>query len=242
MPESLLPSRDVGLKAHGMKKRLAFADRTRSIVQAATVVFAEHGFERTTTKQLALAAKVSPALLYEHFPSKEALYRAVLRQLIKDQDALLATLAVRRPGEEPDGATGLIVMLHSYFSACVLTNARDRNVTAHRLLLRSLASDGTYARLLYRRSLRNNVNGLATALDGARTHGQITGEAFSAPTAAAFIEHVGSMLLSTHLSDKPIALYTETGNELVKKAVFFCGRGLGLANETISRIYELRGL
>lgn len=223
-----------------MRKRLAFSDRTRSIVEAATSVFAEHGFERTTTKQIAQAARVSPALLYEHFPSKEALYRAVLRQLVKDQDALMARLAVRKPGEEADGATGLVMMLHSYFGACIIARAHEKDVTAHRLLLASLAGDGTYARLLYRRSLRNNVDGLSVALAGARASGALNGEELSAPTAAAFIEHVGSMLLSTHLSDKPIALYTESGKELVRKAVFFCGRGLGLSNEAIARIYASR--
>lgn len=220
-----------------MRKRLSFADRNKSIVSAATAVFAANGFERATTKQIADAAKVSPALLYEHFSSKEVLYRAVLRALIKDQDALVATLAVRRPGGDADGATELVMMLHSYFSACIMAKAHELNVTAHRLLLASLAGDGTYARLLYRRALRNNVNGLSAALDNARTSGALNGEPMSAPTAASFIEHVGSMMLSTHLFEKPVAPYGEANAELVRKAVFFCGRGLGLSDEVIARIY-----
>lgn len=223
-----------------MRKRLSFADRTRSIVSAATTVFAASGFERATTKQIAEAAKVSPALLYEHFPSKEALYRAVLRRLIKDQDALVATLAVRRPGSDPDGAAELVMMLHSYFSACIMVKAHQNNVTAHRLLLASLAGDGTYARLLYRRALRNNVTGLSAALDNARANGELSGEVLSGPTAASFIEHVGSMMLSSHLFEKPVAPYAEAGTELVRKAVFFCGRGLGVSDEAISRIYATR--
>lgn len=223
-----------------MRKRLSFPDRTRSIVAAATTVFAASGFERATTKQIAEAAKVSPALLYEHFPSKEALYRGVLRKLIKDQDALIATLAVRRPSGEAEGGTGLVIMLHSYFSACIMAKAHEKDVTAHRLLLASLAGDGTYARLLYRRALRNNVKGLSAALDDARASGELTGELLSPATAASFIEHVGSMMLSTHLSEKPVAPYAEAGPELVRKAVFFCGRGLGLADEVIGRIYATR--
>lgn len=223
-----------------MRKRLSFADRTRSIVTAATTVFAANGFERATTKQIAEAAKVSPALLYEHFPSKEALYRAVLRKLIKDQDALVATLAVQGPGEETDGAAGLVVMLHSYFSACVMARAHEQDVTAHRLLLASLAGDGTYARLLYRRALRKNAKDLSAALDHARASGELSGEVISAPTAAVFMEHVGSMMLSTHLSEKPVAPYAEAGPDLVRKAVFFCGRGLGLSDAVIARIYADR--
>lgn len=220
-----------------MRKRLPFADRTRSIISAAATVFAASGFERATTKQIAEAAKISPALLYEHFPSKEALYRAVLRSLIKDQDRLVATLAVRRPGGTADGAAELVTMLHSYFSACIMAKTHELDVTAHRLLLASLAGDGTYARLLYRRALRKNVNGLSTALDNARANGDLTGEMLAPATAASLIEHVGSMMLSTHLLEKPVAPYADADGELVRKAVYFCGRGLGLSDSAIARSY-----
>ena len=52
-------------------------ERKAAIVEAALPLFARQGFAATTTKQLALAAGVSEALLYKHFPSKEALYREI---------------------------------------------------------------------------------------------------------------------------------------------------------------------
>jgi AcrR family transcriptional regulator len=178
--------------------------------------------------------------LYEHFPSKEALYRAVLRRLIRDQDRLVATLAVQGPGVGNGGAEGIVTMLHSYFTACIRARAQDQDVTAHRLLLASLTDDGTYARLIYRRVLRNNVKDLSVALDKARENGELCGEPISAATAAFLIEHVGSMMLSTHLSAEPVAPYGEAGAELVRKAVFFCGRGLGLSDAVIAGIYTDR--
>src|SRR5215831_14541705 len=61
-------------------------DRRVAIVKAARRVFAEHGFRGTTTRALAQAAGVSEALLFQHFPSKEALYAAMLATFTQQQD------------------------------------------------------------------------------------------------------------------------------------------------------------
>src|SRR5919106_3391967 len=58
--------------------RLSSEERRRAIVDAVRGVFAEKGFDGTTTRELAKAAGVSEALLYKHFPSKESLYAAML--------------------------------------------------------------------------------------------------------------------------------------------------------------------
>jgi len=219
-----------------MGTRLSHADRTRSIVAAATSVFSEMGFELATTKQIAKVAKVSPALLYEHFPSKERLYRAVLRKLIRDQDAFVATFSIPslQEREKAEGAAALVAMLHGYYTACVNASEQKYDVTAHRLLLASLVGDATYARLLYRRALRNSVQGLHDALADARAMRQLTGEPLSAPTAFCFIEHVGSMMISSHLAGRSVAPYSEAGQALVRQAVFFSGRGLGLPDAVIA--------
>ena len=60
--------------------------RKEAIVEAVQDVFAEKGFEGTTTRDLAKAAGVSEALLYKHFPSKESLYRGHARWLRKGAD------------------------------------------------------------------------------------------------------------------------------------------------------------
>ena len=48
-----------------------------AIVKAVKKVFAEKGFDGTTTRELAVSAGVSEALLFKHFPSKESLYAAM---------------------------------------------------------------------------------------------------------------------------------------------------------------------
>ncbi|MDF0673818.1 MAG: TetR/AcrR family transcriptional regulator [Nitrospira sp.] len=54
--------------------------RQASLISAATSLFAANGFTGTTTKQIAKAAGVSEALLFKHFPTKHALYTAILAE------------------------------------------------------------------------------------------------------------------------------------------------------------------
>jgi TetR/AcrR family transcriptional regulator len=53
-------------------------DRRRQLIEAALDLFARSGFEGTTTKEIARAAGVTEAVIFRHFPSKQALYMAVL--------------------------------------------------------------------------------------------------------------------------------------------------------------------
>jgi AcrR family transcriptional regulator len=62
-------------------------ERRASIIKASQSVFVEKGFNGTTTRELAEAAGVSEALLFKHFPSKEALYSAILTSACEDEGA-----------------------------------------------------------------------------------------------------------------------------------------------------------
>jgi AcrR family transcriptional regulator len=57
--------------------RLAAGDRRSQILAAALEVFAERGFHGARTRELAKRAGVSEALVFSHFPTKEALIRAI---------------------------------------------------------------------------------------------------------------------------------------------------------------------
>jgi AcrR family transcriptional regulator len=55
-------------------------ERREQIIQTATRVFSHHGFRGTTVRQLAREAGISEAMIYHHFPSKGALYDAILQK------------------------------------------------------------------------------------------------------------------------------------------------------------------
>src|SRR5713226_7785228 len=53
------------------------------ILKAATKLFASHGFHETSMAEVARAAKVSKALIFWHFKTKEELFFAVLNRLLE---------------------------------------------------------------------------------------------------------------------------------------------------------------
>src|SRR5215467_9548108 len=61
-----------------MSERMTCDERKELILAAVRRIFAKKGLEGTTTRELAKEAGISEALLYKHYPSKEALYQAML--------------------------------------------------------------------------------------------------------------------------------------------------------------------
>lgn len=64
-----------------MAKRMKAAERRTSILAVAKVLFADKGFHAVSVDEIARRVGVSPAVLYQHFASKEELYEAVLESL-----------------------------------------------------------------------------------------------------------------------------------------------------------------
>src|ERR1700730_12205745 len=88
--------------------KLSSEERRAAILKAVRRVFAEKGFDGTTTRELADAAGISEALLFKHFPHKEALFSAMQHSCCNEQDhgryERLKTL-------EPSAST-LVLMVH----------------------------------------------------------------------------------------------------------------------------------
>jgi AcrR family transcriptional regulator len=55
-------------------------ERQASIITAAASLFAKNGFNGTTTREIAKNAGISEALLFKYFPTKRALYAAIIAE------------------------------------------------------------------------------------------------------------------------------------------------------------------
>jgi AcrR family transcriptional regulator len=76
-------------------KRAAQGRATRGqLIEVATRLFAEHGYEGTSIEAVLSAAGVSRGALYHHFAGKEALFEAVV-SAVSDQVTVELTEAVR---------------------------------------------------------------------------------------------------------------------------------------------------
>ncbi|HYW70404.1 MAG TPA: helix-turn-helix domain-containing protein, partial [Pyrinomonadaceae bacterium] len=58
--------------------RMTGEDRRLQILRVAMRLFSQRGFRGTTTKEIALTAGVSEAMVFRHFATKEELYSAIL--------------------------------------------------------------------------------------------------------------------------------------------------------------------
>lgn len=212
------------------KKRMPGIERRAQIIAAARRVFSRAGYDGAKTLQIAREASVSEALVYRHFPSKLALYRAVLRQVFIEQDRNWEEVGIRDVG-----AAGIVKALDAFFRACVLESDSLESLDRHRMTLASLAGDGSYAALIYRRSLRRNQKTVQTANVEARAAGEIIGEPLDVNTTSMFAEHVGTMIGAISAMPPAARPYGVTDEELARQATWFCCRGMGLTDEVIAR-------
>jgi AcrR family transcriptional regulator len=82
------------------RKRLSAEDRRAAILDAALEIFSRHGYNGTSIDEIATAAGISKALIYEHFPSKKDLHVSLLERHVQDIFLRLAETAdTKDPGE-----------------------------------------------------------------------------------------------------------------------------------------------
>jgi AcrR family transcriptional regulator len=215
--------------AHMVRKRISGTDRKALILNAARIVFSQAGFEAAKTQDIARAAKVSEALVYRHFPSKLSLYRAVLRQSIREQDENYRIMALAS-----HDTAGIIKMLKTYFT--LMTEPEHADIQGRfRLLLSSLSADGTYAALIYRRAQRMTEHTIKETLRNAQAAGDLKPTQIESGNASMFVEHIGTMMSALCWRRSQAAPYSSEGPELVRQAVWFCCRGIGFTDEAIAR-------
>src|SRR5689334_22549804 len=87
-------------KTQPARKRLSAEDRRAAILDAALEVFSRRGYNGASIDEIATAAGISKALIYEHFPSKKDLHASLLERHVQEIfERLAATAAGPDPGE-----------------------------------------------------------------------------------------------------------------------------------------------
>jgi AcrR family transcriptional regulator len=219
--------------------RLDSDERRKAIVQAAVPLFARKGFAGTTTRELAEAAGISEALLFKHFPSKQLLYREILRLGCEGDPALerLARL-------QPSTAT-LVSMVRFMVRRFLLGSEIERGELDSRLRLvaHSFLEDGEYARELFEAVSERVLPLFEASYEAAVAAGDI-----AAPPGVPrpgrprnlfwFAQHVPAMLalagLPAGLSGRSCVPCDGTLDELVDEATAFILRGVGMRDSAIA--------
>ncbi len=82
------------------RKRLTAAARREVIATSATELFAERGYHGTSIEEIARRSGVTPPVVYDHFASKQDLYRSLLEAHFAD---LREVWRLNFPGGDPAG-------------------------------------------------------------------------------------------------------------------------------------------
>jgi AcrR family transcriptional regulator len=221
--------------------KLSSEERRAAIIKAVRRVFAAKGFHGTTTRELAEAAGVSEALLFKHFPDKEALYSAMQISCCDEQGA---DRGERLMALEPSAST-LVFLVHLVFSHMVgprPVNEDDEATIQARLMLRSLAEDGEFARMFLQGMPSLWASKVEQCLQAALDAGDAVAGPVAPRLAAWFAHHVAAQLLTQMLPTHPALDYGEPREKLVEQAVWFALRGMGLKEEIIKRHYNPKAL
>jgi AcrR family transcriptional regulator len=111
-----------------MGSRMPASARREQILDGAMQIFAQKGFRGTTTREIAQAIGISEALMFKYFPTKEALYRAIIQKQMngtneiffpteaaraKDDRQVFKAIASYLIGKNTDDPTFMRLILYS---------------------------------------------------------------------------------------------------------------------------------
>jgi AcrR family transcriptional regulator len=208
--------------------------RRAAIIRTAQRVFIEKGFDRTTTRELAEAAGVSEALLFKHFPTKEALYRAIQMSCFKEEGSkIIERLQSLRP------STPALVFLVQDLVSHILGGQPDEGDRSFlRLVLRSLMDEGEFARLGIQGGPFHWVQKVEECIEAAKAAGDMVDRPVQASLGGWLAHQLIAGIMMHYLPVEPVIDYGVPREKLVKQVVWFCLRGMGLKEEAIRRCCE----
>ncbi len=218
-------------------KRLKAEERCAAIRQAMREVFAEKGFAGTTTRELAKAAGVSEALLYRHFPSKEAMYAGMIEGCLSERvmgeyNRILAL--------EP--STSTLVLLTHFIVSKMFSEVSKEKKAVDTLAVRSMFEDGEFMRVLQQKRAAPWHKKFRQSLEAARKGGEVQGDAPGGDVTSWFVLALCFGMMMFLSPSKPVLDVQGSRSELIERGVWFVLLGIGLKPETVRKHYNPKAL
>ena len=214
--------------------KMSYEDRQAAIIKTAQKVFVEKGFYGTTTRELAEAAGVSEALLFKHFPNKEALYSAIRMSCFKEEGSKV----IERLQSLESSTSALVSLVHDFVSHILGRQPEESERSFLRLVLRSLMDEGEFARLGLQEGPPSYwVQKVKECIEAAKAAGDMVDGPIPTSLGGWCAHHLISGIMMHFLPADPVIDYGVPREELVKQVTLFCLRGMGLKEEAIQRCY-----
>jgi AcrR family transcriptional regulator len=210
-------------------------ERKQAILRAAAPVIAQNGLHGVSIRDIAVAAGVSEALLYKHFPSKQAIYDEALARAREFSRLTISRFATLVPGIE---SFVLLTYATVTFTLFGFPGREDHAQGAARLVFQSLLGDGEYARTIFADTAANWMDYVLASFTAAVASGDIVDNGVEPANRFRFVQQFGMALRLSHLPDLPAFRYRGTQGELANQAVLFSLRGVGVTDEAIARHFQ----
>src|SRR5205823_6290512 len=168
-----------------------------------------------------------------------ALYLEIQKFGCRKIDPLMQKLADLEPS-----ASTLVHLVYYLMRALVLGRPSGdiQWDTRHRLMVNSFLADGAFARLIYKNRFDAFCSRMEACLEAAISSGEAVRGPVSNADRARFAHHVGAWLALVHLPAKPAMNYKVSREELLRQAVWFVLRGMGLTDKAIAVHYNPKAL
>jgi TetR/AcrR family transcriptional regulator, transcriptional repressor of aconitase len=210
--------------------RLSRDSRRQQILDCALPLFAQHGFARTTTRSVADAAGISEALLFKHFPTKSAVYAAILADICEADPGLVRLRAL------PPSTGTLVIFVRgivNWFLSRANPSCNRAPNEKLRLTLYSHLEDGEFAQILFEKVEQLVVPIFIDSLTQAIAAGDAKSSKASPRDLFWFLHHTLCMLAATLLPRVPPLAYPPAA-QLERQVCEYILRGIGLTDAAIA--------
>ena len=214
--------------------KMSGGQRRTTIIDTARRLFVEKGFDKTTTRQLADAAGVSEALVFKHFPTKEALYHAIQMSCFQEQGAkTLERLHAVEPSHRGAGGAGPRLRgprpgTGAGRGGAGVPPPRAPQPDGRRGICAACRSGGA-------EPLDPKFE---ECIEAAHAAGDMVIRPFEKNLGGWCVHQLVVGVLVHYLPADPVIDYGASREELVKQVVWFCLRGIGLTDQAIGRCRE----
>jgi TetR/AcrR family transcriptional regulator len=130
--------------------RLSAEQRREQLIEVSVDLFSRKGFNGTTTREIAIAAGVTEAVIFRHFETKEHLYRAIVDRRFNSADAGKWKAGLRSAMDQNDDRA----VVSTLISAVIGTHKADPKF--ERLMLYA-ALEGNEVALQYVRQVTASI-------------------------------------------------------------------------------------
>ena len=214
--------------------RMAGEERRLQILRVAMRLFSQRGFRGTTTKEIALAAGVSEAMVFRHFATKKELYSAILDHKACLHDALdplqIVADAIRRKDDR------------AVFEGIALDalNQHDCDPEFQRLLLHSALEEHELAHMFWEKFVRRVYRSLGSYIRERQSDGAIVGVE-PALIVRAFIGMIIHHSLNNNLWDRKRSLLKISNQAAAREFTNILLHGVSKGAEPVARARRRNG-